>query len=135
MPSCGILKAEPRKRPQLLDPEAKGMGGACEGPGTPGDRREAPGLVLLESKAPGGQGASLVPVGKPRAKRRGINPNKSWGGRSPCCPLGSDHPSVPQGLGYGGGSGGGSCGHLWTSVLFRREVNLNWSYRGSWLEN
>lgn len=31
--------------------------------------------------------------------------------------------------------GAGDGGHPWTSALFRREVNLNWSYRGSWLEN
>lgn len=91
------------------------------------------GLVLLEdeSEAPGGGGgqAGLYPSENPRARRGGRrHPTwRGWGG-SPCCPSGSGRPPRPA-------EEGRWWWHLWTSALFRREVNLNWSYRGSWLEN
>lgn len=92
MPSCGILEAEPRKRPQLLDPEAKGMGGACEGPGTPGDRREAPGLVLLEKQGSRGTGCQPRTRRKTKSKKERNQPKQELGWPESLLPLGKRPP-------------------------------------------
>lgn len=92
MPSCGILEAEPRKRPQLLDPEAKGTGGACEGPGTPGDWREAPGLVLPEKQGSRGTGCQPRTRRKTKSKKERNQPKQELGWPESLLPLGKRPP-------------------------------------------
>lgn len=88
------------------------------------------GPVLLEdeSEAPGGVGGPgrPRPVGKPKSKKRGKGPPhmERVGGGESLLPLRKWPPAPPA-------KEGRRQRRLWTPALARREVNLNWSYRGS----
>ena len=71
----------------------------------------------------GGARQALYPSENPRARRGGRNHPKWRGQAGPCHPSKVAAPTPPR----------RRC--PWTPALFPREVNLNWSYRGSWLEN
>lgn len=72
----------------------------------------------------GGPGRPL-PVGKPKSKKRGKEPpHMERVGRESLLPLRKWPPAPPA-------KEGRRQRRLWTPALVRREVNLNWSYRGS----
>lgn len=116
-PSCESLEASGAavEPPWLLDLQGQRV-----------SLRAVPSPVLLEDESEAPRGG--VP-GRPRTRREtqeqeageGTTSNQEEGVKVPAAPR--RWPPSQR------------WRHLWTSALFRREVNLNWSYRGSWLEN
>lgn len=120
-----------------------GIWGSCGGPprwpdprGRASRGRVALGPVLLEdeSEAPGGGGARQASTRRKTQEQEegeGAPPRGEGGAGVPAAPrvVAACPPAPPA------EEGRWWWWHLWTSALFRREVNLNWSYRGSWLEN
>lgn len=109
--------------PMVVEPPPKA--GSHWGAGGAGRGADAQSCWKTRVRLPGegGAGQALYPSENPRARRWGRNHPKWRGQAGPCHPSEVAAPTPPR----------RRC--PWTPALFPREVNLNWSYRGSWLEN
>lgn len=113
--------------------------GSCGSSGVPGPLSRAGCLGAKGQPLPGacwktrGAPGEGVP-GRPHTRWKtqeqeegqGTTPNREAGAGGPAAPWEVD--ALPAPLSEGPVASVGSA-------LFRREINLNWSYRGSWLEN
>ena len=113
-----------REPPWSLDhpPRLGATGGGARGAGRGADAQSC-WKTRVRLPGEGGARQALYPSENPRARRGGRNHPKWRGQAGPCHPSKVAAPTPPR----------RRC--PWTPALFPREVNLNWSYRGSWLEN